>query len=110
MRVYEVTIKLSIKDKSDKIRWIVASSKKAVREICKEYGLKIGKIKITKLDEHDCGVELKYRNRYINVYKLYINMYSHCNIDWEDEWDCKCNDDCPVCGEEIEPKESIEII
>lgn len=32
-----------------------------------------------------------------------------CNEDWEDEWDCACNDKCPTCNKEIEPYESEEI-
>jgi len=32
-----------------------------------------------------------------------MRYFSHCNTEWEDEWSCACNDDCPVCGREIEP-------
>lgn len=38
----------------------------------------------------------------------YLNHY-HCNacdISWQDEWSCKCNDRCPSCNKEIEPHES----
>ena len=37
------------------------------------------------------------------------NHYRHCGQEWEDEWDCMCNDECPVCGAEIEPFESEEL-
>lgn len=30
-------------------------------------------------------------------------------IDWEDEWSCQCNDNCPNCGAETEPYHSEEI-
>lgn len=26
-----------------------------------------------------------------------------CGYQWEDEWDCLCNDKCPECNAEIEP-------
>lgn len=32
-----------------------------------------------------------------------------CNESWEDEWDCGCNDKCPVCNKEIEPHDSVDI-
>ena len=28
---------------------------------------------------------------------------SECGEEWEDEWDCLCNDRCPQCNAEIEP-------
>lgn len=31
------------------------------------------------------------------------NHYTHCGRSWQDIWDGACNDDCPVCGAEIEP-------
>ena len=31
-----------------------------------------------------------------------------CGYEWEDEWDCMCNDRCPVCNKEIEPHHSDE--
>lgn len=37
---------------------------------------------------------------------LYLNHYQHCGQEWEDVWPCMCNDDCPVCGAEIEPYNS----
>lgn len=32
--------------------------------------------------------------------KTYHNWYKcpRCNHEWEDEWDCGCDDDCPECG------------
>ena len=33
----------------------------------------------------------------------YLNHYNHCNQEWEEVWDCQCNDKCPVCNKEIEP-------
>ena len=26
-----------------------------------------------------------------------------CGHEWQDEWDCLCNDRCPKCNAEIEP-------
>lgn len=30
----------------------------------------------------------------------YRNYYTcdRCHDDWEDEWSCMCDDDCPYCG------------
>lgn len=41
----------------------------------------------------------------------YLNQYRcpYCQIDWEDAWDCACNDRCPDCNKEIEPYESSPI-
>jgi hypothetical protein len=26
-----------------------------------------------------------------------------CGEEWEDEWSCLCDDECPRCGKDIEP-------
>lgn len=41
----------------------------------------------------------------------FINHYHcpNCDIEWDDTWDCCCNDKCPVCDKEIEPEYSEEI-
>ena len=38
----------------------------------------------------------------------YSNQYCcpYCQLEWDDEWDCACNDRCPTCNKEIEPYES----
>ena len=38
----------------------------------------------------------------------YLNQYRcpYCQTEWEDVWDCGCNDRCPDCNKEIEPHES----
>jgi len=38
----------------------------------------------------------------------YLNQYRcpYCQTEWEDGWDCGCNDRCPDCNKEIEPYES----
>jgi hypothetical protein len=38
----------------------------------------------------------------------YLNQYRcpYCKTEWEDVWDCGCNDRCPDCNKEIEPYES----
>lgn len=46
----------------------------------------------------------------------YMNYYRHTDcpeepgIEWEDEWDCMCNDRCPACNAEIEPYHSEEVL
>ncbi|WP_313479181.1 hypothetical protein, partial [Stutzerimonas kunmingensis] len=37
---------------------------------------------------------------------LFVNFYRHCGAEWQDAWSCQCNDECPVCGAEIEPYRS----
>ena len=39
----------------------------------------------------------------MNEKALYENQYEHCGRIWVDEWDCMCNDRCPICNMEIEP-------
>ena len=36
-------------------------------------------------------------------------FYEHCGQQWEDIWSCTCNDECPVCGAEIEPYKSEDL-
>jgi len=42
---------------------------------------------------------------------LYRKSYkcSECGHEWEDEWDCLCNDRCPICSAEIEPQDWEEV-
>jgi DNA-directed RNA polymerase subunit RPC12/RpoP len=42
--------------------------------------------------------------KYTNFYKC-----SECGTEWQDEWDCTCNDRCPNCNTEIEPYKSEDI-
>ena len=35
-------------------------------------------------------------------YRKYYRC-SECGHEWQDEWDCLCNDRCPKCNAEIEP-------
>ena len=44
-------------------------------------------------------IEIKYQNFY----------RCECGEEWNDEWDCMCNDKCPVCDSEIEPYKSEEV-
>lgn len=35
---------------------------------------------------------------------MFTNHYlCPCGTEWDDEWDCACNDHCPGCDAEIEP-------
>lgn len=40
----------------------------------------------------------------------YVMQYRHTDctvepgVEWEDDWDCACNSECPACGmKDIEP-------
>lgn len=41
--------------------------------------------------------------------KLYRSYYQHCGEEWQSIWDSACNDECPVCGKEIEPYDYEEV-
>lgn len=43
--------------------------------------------------------------RYLNHYRC-----PYCQIDWQDEWDCGCNDRCPSCRREITPMASEPLV
>lgn len=38
----------------------------------------------------------------------YINSYycPDCDEEWNDEWDCSCDDECPICGKKYTPVKS----
>lgn len=40
-----------------------------------------------------------------NFNNKWLRLYYRCDCgeEWEDEWDCACNDLCPSCNKEIEP-------
>ncbi|MEN5278092.1 hypothetical protein ABE527_14205 [Brucella sp. TWI432] len=42
---------------------------------------------------------------------IYLNHYrcDECDTEWDDEWNCMCNDRCPGCNAETEPFDSEEI-
>lgn len=42
--------------------------------------------------------------RFLNSYRC-----DRCQIGWDDQWDCACNDKCPDCNAEIEPHTSVEL-
>lgn len=40
----------------------------------------------------------------------YQNYYKcDCGTEWQDEWDCMCDDRCPVCNTSTQPYDSAEI-
>ena len=41
----------------------------------------------------------------------WYRKYYRCSNghEWQDEWDCLCNDRCPECNEETEPYDHAEI-
>ncbi len=42
---------------------------------------------------------------------VWFNKYYRCSKghEWQDEWDCLCDDRCPVCNESCEPYDHAEI-
>ena len=51
--------------------------------------------------EVDDEVEMKFCNFY---------RCPRCGCEWQDEWDCTCNDECPECGiKDIEPYKSEDL-
>jgi hypothetical protein len=53
--------------------------------------------------------------RYIDAIDIadhtYRNHYhcDRCDVEWEDEWSCMCNDRCPRCNVETEPYQSDDL-
>lgn len=44
--------------------------------------------------------------------EAWFRNYYYCRDDdtqWDDEWDCMCNDRCPTCNKEIEPYHSEDL-
>jgi hypothetical protein len=40
----------------------------------------------------------------------WLNKYEcPCGCEWEDEWDCTCDDRCPECNTACSPSESEEL-
>lgn len=51
-------------------------------------------------------------SRYLNHYVCnHVNSLNEgeAGAQWDDVWNCMCNDKCPVCNHEIEPYESDEV-
>jgi len=42
---------------------------------------------------------------------IYHNYYrcDDCNTEWEDDWSCTCDDECPMCGSFYSPYKSEDI-
>lgn len=42
---------------------------------------------------------------------MFINYYfcPECGTSWCDEWDCQCDDRCPVCNTSCSPEFSEEV-
>ena len=38
----------------------------------------------------------------------YYYYCADCDIAWEDEWECGCDDECPGCGRDFTPFDSEE--
>ena len=52
------------------------------------------------------GVEKKFRNYYKCTRIINEEI---CNTEWKDDWDCTCDDRCPVCNTAISPHKSEDI-
>lgn len=41
----------------------------------------------------------------------FLNHYrcEECNVDWSDEWDATCDDECPECGVSYTPVSSDDL-
>lgn len=37
------------------------------------------------------------------------NEYEHCGQSWSDTWSCGCDDECPVCDEDVSPVRSTPV-
>jgi hypothetical protein len=55
---------------------------------------------IVKLDPIEKDEPIKY----INYYRC-----TDCNTEWQDEWSCQCDDECPICAVAYSPYMSEDI-
>ena len=109
MKVYQLTLRGfdgSTDETDHLIIWVKAPSIDDVSLVCKEHDLdyvSIDEIDIGLDDEMDIGLGLED----IGIdYEVFENRYKHCGIGWTSNWTSQCNDECPVCGKEIEPHNS----
>lgn len=42
--------------------------------------------------------------RYLNHYRC-----EECDVSWDDEWSCQCDDECPECGRDFTPVSSDDL-
>lgn len=56
---------------------------------------------MTQLDEEE---ESQFWNHY-----CHDDCPVEPGIEWEDQWSCGCDDECPACGTSISPYQSDEI-
>lgn len=84
-------------DLPSNIDWLDPAIEAEARDLVKEE--KPNPFALTQDGLDDMGEpEIKYRN-----------YYKHCGEEWDDEWSCMCNDECPICKAEIEPYKSEDI-
>jgi len=78
-------------------------AKKAVDEILKSVETTEIRIEVTSrtVSPKESESEQKRLSRF-------HNFYNHCGEEWENFWDSGCDDECPVCGCDISPYESID--
>lgn len=43
------------------------------------------------------------------IKELFLNSYRHCGVEWDGTATCACHEQCPVCGEDVNPYDSMEI-
>jgi hypothetical protein len=49
--------------------------------------------------------EIEEANRYENFYRC-----DACDCEWSDVWSCGCDDECPECGCDTSPHDSIDLM
>jgi hypothetical protein len=92
----------------DKVHWIAAPDEDTAMAIGDGLGW-VYKQTLHYAGGHDPGaLMLGGVDIVCGLERRFTNKYRHCKIEWDDEWSCACNDECPQCGAEIEPYDSIE--
>lgn len=38
---------------------------------------------------------------------VFVNQFDHCGTSYEDTWSCACDAECPKCGKDVSPFDSI---
>lgn len=41
----------------------------------------------------------------LGIERVFLNHYrcEECDVEWDDQWSCACDDECASCGADISP-------
>ena len=68
---------------------------------------KLPKIKDISLIDFSDPLKISAHTIDLKIKDCFENYFYHCGNSWIDIWSCACNDECPVCEQEIEPYDTL---